>query len=73
MIGHWYGDSREFNFLTVYNTTKTFDYIRSKFGNSENFNEDFDVLKSMAITAGHAELTAQAYYLGFKRIDYFLE
>lgn len=60
--GHWYGDKREFNFLTVYNTTKMFDYIHSRYN---GLNEDLDALKSMAVTSGHAELIAQAYYLGF--------
>jgi len=60
--GHWYGDQREFNFLTIYNTTKMFNYHRTKFA---DYNEDLDCLKTMAITSGHAELTAQAYYLGF--------
>jgi hypothetical protein len=29
--------------------------------------ENFDVLKSIVTTTGHAELTAQAHYLGFSR------
>lgn len=62
--GHWYGDKREFNFLTVLNTTKTLDFYDSKYSEC-NGEYDFDALKSMAITTGHAELTAQAYYLGF--------
>jgi hypothetical protein len=60
--GHWYGDHREFNFVTVLNTTRQINYFRNKF---EDYEEDFDTLKSMAITTGLAELTAQAYYLGF--------
>lgn len=46
-----------------------FSYLHDKY---PDLNEDFDALKSMAITAGHAELTAQAYYLGkiFKKNKY---
>jgi hypothetical protein len=61
--GHWFGDQREFNFLTVLNTTRQINYFKSKFLNK--FREDFENFKSMAITSAHAELTAQAYYLGF--------
>jgi hypothetical protein len=60
--GHWYGDKREFNYLTIMNTTKCLSYLKHKF---PGHNDDFDALKSMATTTGHAELTAQAYYLGF--------
>jgi len=60
--GHWYGDKREFNFLTVLNTNKQIDYFREKF---DDFEEDLENFKSMAINSAHAELTAQAYYLGF--------
>jgi hypothetical protein len=60
--GHWYGDKREFNFLTVYNITKMLDYYKNKFEGIEQ--NDFESIQSMAITAGLAELTAQAYYLG---------
>ena len=59
--GHWYGDKREFNFLTVLNTTSQTNYYRSKYC---DFNEDFETFKSMVVMTGHAELTAQAYYLG---------
>ena len=31
--GHWYGDKREFNFLTVLNTTKQKSYFGTKFDN----------------------------------------
>lgn len=62
--GHWYGDKREFNFLTVLNTTKTLDLYNDRYS-SCNGEFDFDALKSMLVTAGLAELTAQAYYLGF--------
>ena len=37
-------------------------YLKDKFG---DINEEFDALKSMAVKCGFAELTAQAYYLGF--------
>jgi hypothetical protein len=60
--GHWYGDKREFNFLTVLNTTKQKDYFENKF---DGYEEDLDNYKSMATTGAFAELTAQAYYLGF--------
>ncbi len=60
--GHWYGDKREFNFLTVLNTTKQIDYFHKSF---DGYKEDLENYKSMAITSAHAELTAQAYYLGF--------
>ncbi len=62
--GHWFGDSRQFNFLTVLNTTPTFHLYSIKFADCQGA-YDFDALKSMAITTGMAELTAQAYYLGF--------
>ena len=38
-----------------------FDYLHNKYSGLD----DFDALKSMATTSGYAELTAQAYYLGF--------
>ena len=63
-IGHWYGDKREFNFLTVLNTTETLNLYNQKFGECKGA-FDFEALQSMAITTGMAELTAQAYYLGF--------
>lgn len=62
--GHWYGDKREFNFLTVLNTTPTLELYNTKFPDC-NAQHDFDAIKSMAVTTGLAELTAQAYYLGF--------
>ena len=62
--GHWYGDKREFNFLTVLNTTRTLDLYSTKFAEG-NGQYDFNALKSMAVNTGLAELTAQAYYLGF--------
>lgn len=60
--GHWYGDNREFNYLTVYNTTKTMSYFKNKY--AQNINEN-EIIKSIACLFGHAELTSQAYYLGF--------
>jgi hypothetical protein len=62
--GHWYGDKRQFNFLTVLNTTPTLHLHATKFASCQGAH-DFDALKSMAVTTGMAELTAQAYYLGF--------
>jgi hypothetical protein len=64
--GHWFGDSREFNYLTVLNTTKPMSYMLDKF---PDYDESFDVLKSMVTMTGHAELTAQAYYLGNYNLD----
>jgi hypothetical protein len=58
--GHWFGDSREFNFLTVHDTTDLLRFA-SKYGDSEVQS----TLESMVMTSAHAELTAQAYYLGF--------
>lgn len=46
----------------MFNTSKQLDYLKDKF---TDFNEDLESIKSMAIKCGHAELTAQAYYLGF--------
>lgn len=61
--GHWYGDKREFNLLTVYDTTKTLE-LKNRY----NLDNDYvDDIRSMAVTCGHAELTAQAYYLGFSQ------
>lgn len=60
--GHWYGDQREFNYLTVFNTTKMIGNMSRKFKDDETVME---ALKNMAISCGHAELTSQAYYLGF--------
>jgi hypothetical protein len=37
-------------------------YFKEKF---PDLSEDLDLLKSIAVQLGHAELTAQAYYLGF--------
>ena len=68
--GHWYGDSREFNYLTVLNTSRPEQYMRSKFAEN-GYNDIFEVVKSQAVKAAHAELTAQAYYLGLK-LDLFL-
>ncbi|RNA28306.1 vegetative incompatibility WD repeat [Brachionus plicatilis] len=60
--GHWYGDKREFNFMTVFNTTRMNAYLNDLY---PDYDYKFEFLKSMAITSAHAELTAQAYYLGF--------
>lgn len=60
--GHWYGDRREFNFMTVYNTTMMNAYVSDKYSMVD---DKFEFLKNMAVTTGHAELTAQAHYLGF--------
>ena len=62
--GHWYGDKREFNYLTVFNTTNMIGNLSRKFDDSEVIME---ALKNMAISCGHAELTSQAYYLGFSK------
>ena len=51
--------------MTVFNTTRMFDYLRSKYGNHDG---DEEALTSMAIATGHAELTAQAYYLGIDKM-----
>ncbi|CAF0943793.1 unnamed protein product [Brachionus calyciflorus] len=60
--GHWYGDKREFNHLTVYNTVKMNSYMNERYSIYE---DKLEFLKSMAVNSGHAELTAQAYYLGY--------
>lgn len=59
--GHWFGDKREFNFLTVFNMSKAMAYVQSRM---PNYDKHFEVLKSAAIISAHSELTAQAYYLG---------
>jgi hypothetical protein len=59
--GHWYGEKREFNYLTVYNITKPMNYVIEKY---PAYDDQLECIKSMALTTGHAELTAQAYYLG---------
>lgn len=61
MIGHWFGDSREFNYLTVFNISKTLNHMHTRL---PDYNDDFETLKSMAMLCAHSELTAQAYYLG---------
>lgn len=68
--GHWYGDKREFNFLTVFNTTRMNAYINELY---PDYDDKLEFLKSMAVNSAHAELTAQAYYLGFsmwKELNY---
>ncbi len=59
-VGHWFGDPREFNYLTVHDTTGLL-----KFTNVYGDSELNSALESMVMTSAHAELTAQAYYLGF--------
>lgn len=60
--GHWYGDKREFNFMTVFNTSRMNAYVNDMY---PEYDDKFEFLKSMAVNSAHAELTAQAYYLGF--------
>lgn len=61
MLGHWFGDAREFNYLSIFNTSKTMNFLQSRLS---NYDDHLESLKSMSIMCAHAELTAQAYYLG---------
>ena len=46
----------------MFNTTKLKRYYDNKFNDRDHL---LAALRSMAVACGHAELTAQAYYLGF--------
>ena len=58
--GHWHGEGHDFNLLSIYSMDQL---LKS---NADTTNDDFlsDVM-SWVVNAGHAELLAQAYYLGF--------
>ena len=58
--GHWHGEGHDFNLLTVY----PMDML---FHRESYFNEDelLSSVMSWIVNASHAELLAQAYYLGF--------
>ncbi|CAF1226509.1 unnamed protein product [Rotaria sp. Silwood1] len=58
--GHWHGEGHDFNLLSIYSMDSIYQY-------DSYFNEDelLPSLMSWIVNAGHAELLAQAYYLGF--------
>lgn len=58
--GHWYGEGHDFNLLSIYSMDSIYKYD-SYFGEDELLPS----LMSWIVNASHAELLAQAYYLGF--------
>lgn len=60
LTGHWHGEGHDFNLLTIYPMDSIYKY-------DSYFNEDelLPSLMSWIVNAGHGELLAQAYYLGF--------
>ncbi|CAF0957356.1 unnamed protein product [Didymodactylos carnosus] len=58
--GHWHGEGHDFNLLTIYSMDSIYKHD-SYFGEDEILTS----LMSWIVNASHAELLAQAYYLGF--------